>query len=67
MADGQTVPFLQPPREVKAEELEAAEGSWSEWLAFEDWMVGPRAMEREGGGRTDGFNVDMTDAEGRRR
>ena len=32
-------------------EIEAAEKSWSEWLAMEDWMVGPRApdsMQRQG-------------------
>ncbi|KAJ5714919.1 uncharacterized protein N7483_012100 [Penicillium malachiteum] len=26
-------------------EIEAAERSWSEWLAMEDWMVGPRAPD----------------------
>lgn len=41
----ETVPFLQPPQNVQLAEIEAAEKSWSQWLALEDWMVGPRAPE----------------------
>ncbi|KAB8237062.1 uncharacterized protein BDW43DRAFT_266805 [Aspergillus alliaceus] len=36
-------PFLQPLREATEEELRIAESRWSEWLAMEDWMVGPRS------------------------
>jgi hypothetical protein len=36
-------PFLRPLREPGEEELRAAEARWSEWLAMEDWMVGPRS------------------------
>lgn len=39
----ETVPFLKPLRDPHEEELRAAEARWSEWLAMEDWMVGPRS------------------------
>lgn len=41
----QTVPFMRPLQSPVIAEIEAAEKSWSEWLAMEDWMVGPRAPE----------------------
>ncbi|UKZ83642.1 hypothetical protein TrVFT333_011451 [Trichoderma virens FT-333] len=40
---GQTVPFLRPLQSVTEKEIQAAEASWSEWLAMQDWMLGPRA------------------------
>lgn len=46
MSPRETVPFMQPPQNIKNEEIEAAEKSWSQWLALEDWMVGPRAPEQ---------------------
>lgn len=48
----ETVPFMRPLQGPVIAEIEAAEKSWSEWLAMEDWMVGPRApdtMEGQGG------------------
>lgn len=42
MGPSETVPFLRPLQGPIDSELEAAERSWSEWLAMEDWMVGPR-------------------------
>lgn len=39
----ESVPFMKPLDGVKMEELAAAEKAWFEWLAMEDWMVGPRA------------------------
>jgi hypothetical protein len=42
MGPSETVPFLRPLQGPIDTELEAAERSWSEWLAMEDWMVGPR-------------------------
>ncbi|EED23690.1 conserved hypothetical protein [Talaromyces stipitatus ATCC 10500] len=42
MGPAETVPFLRPLQGPIDSELEAAERSWSEWLAMEDWMVGPR-------------------------
>lgn len=39
----QQVPFLRPIRDPQEEEISAAEARWSEWLAMEDWMVGPRS------------------------
>jgi hypothetical protein len=42
MADGQTVPYLVPLRSVTEEEIQGAEAQWSEWLAMQDWMLGPR-------------------------
>ncbi|KAL5338958.1 hypothetical protein BJX70DRAFT_180379 [Aspergillus crustosus] len=41
----ETIPFLRPLQSPLDSEIEAAERSWSEWLAMEDWMVGPRAPE----------------------
>ncbi|KNG87215.1 hypothetical protein ANOM_004816 [Aspergillus nomiae NRRL 13137] len=38
----ETIPFLRPLQGPLDSEIEAAERSWSEWLAMEDWMVGPR-------------------------
>ncbi|POR33998.1 Uncharacterized protein TPAR_05829 [Tolypocladium paradoxum] len=43
MADGQTVPFLRPLQGVTEKEIVNAEANWSEWLAMQDWMLGPRA------------------------
>jgi len=39
----ETVPFLHPLQGPAEAEIEAAESSWSELLAMEDWMVGLRA------------------------
>lgn len=39
----ETVPFMRPLNDPTDGELEAAENTWSEWLALEDWMVGSRA------------------------
>ncbi|WEW55464.1 hypothetical protein PRK78_000895 [Emydomyces testavorans] len=41
----ETVPFLRPLQGPADSEIESAERSWSEWLAMEDWMVGPRAPD----------------------
>ena len=46
----ETVPFMRPLQGPVIAEIEAAEKSWSEWLAMEDWMVGPRAPENLEGG-----------------
>ena len=46
----ETVPFMRPLQGAVIAEIEAAEKSWSEWLAMEDWMVGPRAPEHMEGG-----------------
>jgi len=40
----ETVPFLKPLREPSEEEIRTAEARWSDWLAMEDWMVGPRSF-----------------------
>lgn len=45
MGTQETVPFLQPPRDVQLAEIENAEKLWSQWLAVEDWMIGPRAFD----------------------
>jgi len=37
------IPVLQPLRNPMEEELRTADVRWSEWLAMEDWMVGPRS------------------------
>ena len=41
----ETVPFLRPLQGSSDVEINAAEKAWSEWLAMEDWMVGPRKPE----------------------
>jgi len=38
----ETVPFLRPLYQPTEGELEAAEQSWGEWMAVEDWMLGSR-------------------------
>ncbi|WYZ38916.1 hypothetical protein EsH8_III_000830 [Colletotrichum jinshuiense] len=43
----QQVPFLRPLSNVTEKEIEGAEASWSEWLAMQDWMLGPRAPDQE--------------------
>ncbi|KAI0459859.1 hypothetical protein F5B21DRAFT_200461 [Xylaria acuta] len=45
MPDGQTVPFLRPLQHVTEREIVSAESNWSQWLAMQDWMVGPRTPE----------------------
>lgn len=47
----QMVPFLKPLQNVSEKEILSAETSWSEWLAMQDWMLGPRApIDVDGGG-----------------
>ncbi|KIX93094.1 uncharacterized protein Z520_11151 [Fonsecaea multimorphosa CBS 102226] len=41
----ETVPFMRPLYDPTDAEIDAAERSWSEWLALEDWMVGSRAPD----------------------
>ena len=45
MPDDQSVPFLRPLQNVNEKEIVSAETNWSEWLAMQDWMVGPRSPE----------------------
>ena len=49
MGDEQTVPFLKPLRDATEKEIVGAERCWSEWLAMQDWMLGPRAPPLGGG------------------
>ena len=44
----ETVPFLRPLQGSSDVEINAAEKAWSEWLAMEDWMVGPRNPDDKG-------------------
>jgi hypothetical protein len=39
----QSVPWIQPMLNAKEQEIQKAEKEWSNWLAMEDWMLGPRA------------------------
>ncbi|KAF3770717.1 hypothetical protein M406DRAFT_32938 [Cryphonectria parasitica EP155] len=51
MDGDQMVPFLKPLQNVSENEILSAETSWSEWLAMQDWMLGPRApIDAERGG-----------------
>ncbi|KAI5917312.1 hypothetical protein F4810DRAFT_704990 [Camillea tinctor] len=45
MPDGQSVPFLRPLQNVTEKEIVSAEANWSQWLAMQDWMIGPRNPE----------------------
>jgi len=45
----ETVPCMAPLRSPSEAEILAAEARWSEWLALQDWMVGPRAPALEDG------------------
>ncbi|PSN63910.1 hypothetical protein BS50DRAFT_576537 [Corynespora cassiicola Philippines] len=47
MSPHESVPFLKPLQDVQLAEIEGAEKTWSQWLAMEDWMVGPRAPDTE--------------------
>ncbi|KAI4175541.1 MAG: hypothetical protein LQ346_008054, partial [Caloplaca aetnensis] len=38
MGPAETVPFMRPLQGAVGQEIEAAEKTWSEWLAMEDWM-----------------------------
>jgi hypothetical protein len=38
----ETVPFLVPLRGATEKEITDAGLDWSEWLAMQDWMLGPR-------------------------
>ncbi|KZZ89935.1 hypothetical protein AAL_07443 [Moelleriella libera RCEF 2490] len=55
MEDGQAVPFLRPLIGVTEREITSAESNWSDWLAMQDWMLGPRAPpgEEDSGGSRD--------------
>lgn len=64
----ETVPFLKPLDEARIEELTAAEKAWSQWLAMEDWMVGPLAPNDRAQARNRGRSEQDTntpDAAGR--
>jgi hypothetical protein len=43
MSPDESCPFLIPLKEATEEEIQAAEATWSEWLAMQDWMLGPRS------------------------
>ncbi|KUJ07328.1 uncharacterized protein LY89DRAFT_742963 [Mollisia scopiformis] len=38
----ETAPFLVPLKEATMQKIVDAEHNWSEWLAMQDWMLGPR-------------------------
>jgi hypothetical protein len=41
----ETVPFLKPLQRVSEEEISMADKQWSDWMAMQDWMLGPRAPD----------------------
>lgn len=43
MLPSELVPFLRPLAHPTDPELQAADKTWSEWLAMGDWMIGTRA------------------------
>ncbi len=45
MGPDETVPFLSPLKDASEKEIQMAETTWSEWLAMQDWMLGPRSPE----------------------
>lgn len=45
MGPEETVPYLSPLKDASEKEIQMAESTWSEWLAMQDWMLGPRSPE----------------------
>jgi hypothetical protein len=45
MSQAETVPFLSSLKDATEKEIQGAEATWSEWLAMQDWMIGPRAPD----------------------
>lgn len=45
MSIDETVPFLKELQKPTEAEIAAAEQAWSDWLAMQDWMIGPRAPD----------------------
>lgn len=43
MNANETVPFMKPLQRVTEAEITEAETQWGDWLAMQDWMIGPRA------------------------
>lgn len=39
----ESIPYLHPLKDTTENEIQQAEKTWSEWLAMQDWMIGPRA------------------------
>lgn len=48
LGDEESVPYLRPLQNVTEKEILSAESTWSEWLAMQDWMIGPRSPEVDG-------------------
>ncbi|EKD12449.1 uncharacterized protein L3040_001062 [Drepanopeziza brunnea f. sp. 'multigermtubi'] len=40
----ETVPFMQPLKDVTEEEILRAEVAWSDWMFMQDWKLGPRSL-----------------------
>lgn len=51
LGDGESIPFLSPLKDASEKEILQAEKCWSEWLAMQDWMLGPRSPELQAAGR----------------
>lgn len=45
ICEEQSVPFLVPLQYIMEPEIQSAEACWSEWLAMQDWMLGPRGLD----------------------
>jgi len=45
MGSEENVPYLTPLKDASEKEIQMAENKWSEWLAMQDWMLGPRSPE----------------------
>jgi hypothetical protein len=41
IAPDQMAPYVMPLANLRVAEVERAEREWSDWLAFEDWMINP--------------------------
>ncbi|EGO61074.1 hypothetical protein NEUTE1DRAFT_76779 [Neurospora tetrasperma FGSC 2508] len=59
MNEEESIPFLKPLRDATEREIVLAERSWSEWLAMQDWMLGPRAPDvQQANGNGNGNNAN---------
>lgn len=59
MGEDQSIPYLRPLQNVTEKEIVAAEHGWSEWLAMQDWMLGPRAPDGTNGGGGGGTSAGL--------
>jgi hypothetical protein len=61
MGPDETIPFLSSLANASEKEIQVAETKWSEWLAMQDWMLGPRSPEMSRGQQGQRFKRESND------